>query len=79
MPGIQFKWQNPEISLLEGLWSRGDRKLSRLLVSAYRKGCRFDGWGDKLRLDLWQAAIAENNIDIEFYTQRERSLDERLP
>ncbi len=79
MPGIQFKWQNPEISLLEGLWSRGDRKLSRLLVSAYRKGCRFDGWGDKLRLDLWQAAIAENDIDIDFYTQRERSLDEPLP
>lgn len=79
MPGIQFKWQNPEISLLEGLWSRGDRKLSRLLVSAYRKGCRFDGWGDKLRLDLWQAAIAENDVDIDFYTQRERALDEPLP
>ncbi len=79
MPGIQFKWQNSEISLLEGLWSRGDRKLSRLLVSAYMKGCRFDGWGDKIRLDLWQAAIEENEIDIEFYTRRERALDEPLP
>jgi radical SAM family uncharacterized protein/radical SAM-linked protein len=79
MPGIQFKWQNPEISLLEGLWSRGDRKLSRLLVSAYRKGCRFDGWGDKLRLDLWRSAIEETGIDIDFYTRRERTLDEPLP
>ncbi len=79
LPGIKFKWQNPEISLLEGLWSRGDRKLSGLLVSAYRKGCRFDGWGDKIRLDLWQAAIEENEIDVEFYTRRERTLDEPLP
>lgn len=79
MPGIQFKWQNPETSLLEGLWSRGDRKLSQLLVSAYRKGCRFDGWGDKLRLDLWQAAIEEVGINVEFYTRRQRALDEPLP
>jgi len=79
LPGIQFKWQNPEISLLEGLWSRGDRKLSRLLVNAYRRGCRFDGWGDRLRLDIWQAAIDESNIDVEFYTRRQRSLDEPLP
>ncbi len=79
MPGIQFKWQNPEVSLLEGLWSRGDRKLSRLLVSAYRKGCRFDGWSEKLRLDLWQAAIEENGINLDFYTHRERDLDEPLP
>jgi len=79
LPGIQFKWQNPEISLLEGLWSRGDRKLSRLLVNAYRRGCRFDGWGDKLRLDLWQAAIIESEIDMDFYTRRQRSLDEPLP
>ncbi len=79
MPGIQFKWQNPEISLLEGLWSRGDRKLSRLLVSAHRKGCRFDGWGEKLRLDFWQSAIAENDIDMDFYTRRERTIDEPLP
>jgi len=79
LPGIQFKWQNPEISLLEGLWSRGDRKLSRLLVNAYHQGCRFDGWGDKLRLDLWRAAIIESDIDIDFYTRRQRSLDEPLP
>jgi radical SAM family uncharacterized protein/radical SAM-linked protein len=79
MPGIQFKWQNPEVSLLEGLWSRGDRKLGRLLVSAYRKGCRFDGWGEKLRLDLWQAAIEEVGINVEFYTRRQRDLEEPLP
>jgi len=79
LPGIQVKWQNPEVSLLEGLWSRGDRRLATLLVSAYRKGCRFDGWGDKLRLDLWQAAIAENEVDVDFYTCRERDPDEPLP
>ncbi len=79
IPGVQFKWQNPEISLLEGLWSRGDRRLSQLLVEAYNKGCRFDGWGDKLRLDLWQTAIQEQGVDVDFYTRRERALDEPLP
>ena len=79
LPGIQIKWQNPEISLLEGLWSRGDRRLSHLLVNAYQMGCRFDGWGDKLRFDLWQAAIAETDIDADFYTRRAWNLEDPLP
>ena len=40
---VQFKWQNPDVSFLEGLWARGDRRLSKLLITAYQKGCRFDG------------------------------------
>ena len=51
VPGIHFKWQNPEVSFLEGVWSRGDRRLSRLLVAAYRAGCKFDGWSDRFRYD----------------------------
>jgi len=64
LPGIQFKWQNPEVSRLEGLWARGDRRLSRLLISAYKKGCRFDGWSDKFRYRLWQEALEEEGIVI---------------
>jgi len=79
MPGIQFKWQNPEISFLEGIWARGDRRLSRLLVTAFKKGCRFDGWSDQFRFDLWQEAIAEEGLDAAFYTSRQRSVEEPLP
>jgi len=77
--GIHFKWQNPETSLMEGLWARGDRRLSRLLVLAYEKGCRLDGWSDMFRFDLWKEAITEAGIDIDFFTTRPRKMDEPLP
>lgn len=78
-PGIQLKWQNPWMSLLEGVWARGDRRLSAVLVSAWKKGCRLDGWSDKFRIDLWQEAFEENGIDPLFYTARERGPEEPLP
>ncbi len=79
MPGVQFKWQNPEVSLLEGLWSRGDRRLSRLLVTAYQKGCRFDGWSDKFQYRLWQEAFSQEGVEIDYYTTRVRAMTEPLP
>ena len=79
LPGIQFKWQAPKVSWLEGIWARGNRKLSRLLVAAYQKGCRFDGWSDQFRFDLWQAAIEEQGVDPDFFTTRERDVCEPLP
>ncbi len=70
LPGVTFKWQNPEVSFLEGLWARGDRRLSRLLVKAYENGCRFDGWSDRFNFSVWQRSIAESQIDIDFYMRR---------
>ena len=70
IPGIQFKWQDPQVSRLEGIWARGDRRLSRLLIAAYKKGCRFDGWSDKFNYDLWREAFDEENIDPDFFTAR---------
>ncbi len=78
-PGIHFKWQSPEISLLEGLWARGDRRLGRLLVCAYEKGCLFDGWTDRFRFDRWMEAVAEEGVDLDFFTTRARNLSEPLP
>ncbi|SLM29706.1 Radical SAM domain protein [Desulfamplus magnetovallimortis] len=78
-PGINLKWQNPSMSLLEGVWARGDRRLSKVLVSAWEKGCRLDGWSDMFRMELWKSAFEENNIDPLFYTARERHRDEPLP
>ncbi|UCD80511.1 MAG: TIGR03960 family B12-binding radical SAM protein [Desulfobacterales bacterium] len=79
IPGIRFKWQDPRVSRLEGLWARGDRRLSRLLTTAYKKGCKFDGWSDKFNYDLWQAAFEEENIDPDFYSARMRDISEPLP
>ena len=79
LPGIQFKWQNPEVSRLEGLWARGDRRLSRLLISAYKKGCRFDGWSDKFRYRLWQEALEEEGIDPDFFSAGIQDLNQPLP
>lgn len=79
MPGVQFKWQDPGSSRLEALFSRGDRKMASLLVRAWEKGCILDGWSDYLRKDLWQEAIDEENLDVDFYVTRERAIEEPLP
>lgn len=79
IPGVTFKWGNTNISFLEGIWSRGDRRLTPLLINAYGKGCRFDGWNEYFDLDKWQAALAEEKIDHRFYTERNREVGEPLP
>ena len=76
--GIQFKWHDARLSFLEGVFARGDRRLAAPLLTAYHLGCRFDGWTDKFRLDLWQQAFTTHGIDPHFYLRR-RLLDEPLP
>ena len=78
-PRVQFKWQNPENSFLEGLWARGDRRLSELLLKAYEKGCRFDGWSDMFQYNGWVEAIQEAGIDAPFFVTRTRGLEDPLP
>ncbi|HUN54090.1 MAG TPA: TIGR03960 family B12-binding radical SAM protein [Smithella sp.] len=75
---IGVKWHDARMSLLEGIFSRGDETLGALLETAFRKGCRFDGWSDILRFDLWQEAMAETGIKPEDFT-RERDIHEKLP
>ncbi|MDY6987360.1 MAG: TIGR03960 family B12-binding radical SAM protein [Thermodesulfobacteriota bacterium] len=77
--GLRFKWQTPEMSILEGLFARGDRRLSRLLVKAYEIGCRFDGWSDHFNYERWKEAIDACGVDLPFYTTRTRDLSEPLP
>ena len=79
LPGVEFKWQNPEMSLLEGVLARGDRRLGAAVEAAWRRGCRFDGWGDRLDLGRWQAAFADTGIDPDAYTTRPRDPGEPLP
>jgi radical SAM family uncharacterized protein/radical SAM-linked protein len=75
---LSVKWHDPRMSLLEGLFSRGDENIGRLLETAFKKGCRFDGWTDVLNFDLWLASLAETAINPEDYI-RERNLYDTLP
>jgi radical SAM family uncharacterized protein/radical SAM-linked protein len=79
LPGIKFKWQNPEVSLIEGVFARGDRRLASLLEAAHARGCRFDGWSDRFELARWQQAFDLAGTDPSFYTTRVRDLCEPLP
>ena len=79
MPGIRFKWHNPETSMIEGLFARGNRQLSRLLISAHRKGCKFDSWSDEFDFELWKEACKDTGVDINHFNKRKRDLNELLP
>jgi len=79
MPGIKVKWHNPETSMIEGLFARGNRQLSRLLVSAHKKGCKFDSWSDEFDFGLWKEACKDTGVDIDHCNNRKRDLKELLP
>jgi len=76
---IKYNWHEAEASVMEGVFARGDRKLSKVIMKAYEKGCIFDAWGEYFKNDLWMEAFAECGISIDFYNTRERSMDEIFP
>ena len=75
---LQFKWQDPHLSFLEGIFSTGDRNLSRVLVEAFRLGCRFDGWSDQFRYPLWKEAFEKTGLEMDSLT-RKREFNDILP
>ncbi|HSR37090.1 MAG TPA: TIGR03936 family radical SAM-associated protein, partial [Desulfurivibrionaceae bacterium] len=75
---LNFKWQDAPLSVLEGVFARGDRRLGRVLLKARELGCRFDGWGEHFKFALWLKAFAEVGLDPRWYHRR-RELDEVLP
>jgi radical SAM family uncharacterized protein/radical SAM-linked protein len=77
-PGVQLKWNSAAQSWLEGIFSRGDRRLANVLLAAYRQGCRLDAWSEHLRLEPWRQAFNEAGVDPEFY-HRARDPEEPLP
>ncbi len=76
---IKYNWHEADVSILEGVFARGDRKLSDAILKAYQKGCIYDAWSEYYKNDVWMETFAECDIDIPFYTTRERSLDEIFP
>lgn len=76
---IKMTWNDPEASLLEAWLSRGDRRLAEVIYKAWQNGARFDAWREHFDIEKWQKAFDDSNLDPDFYSKRERELDEILP
>lgn len=76
---ITFHWHDAGTSFLEGIFSRGDRKLCKVLKLAQERGCRFDGWSDCFSLEKWMQVFEDAGVDPLFYGTRKREFDEILP
>ena len=76
---IKYNWHDTDVSVLEGVFARGDRKIAPVIVKAYEKGCIFDAWNETFKYDKWLEAFDECNVDIDFYTTRVREDDEVFP
>ncbi len=77
--GVQLTWHDPKATLVEGLASRGDRRLGPVIEQVWRQGGTFQEWSEHFRLDLWLQAMADHGLDIEWYVYRHRTEDEVLP
>lgn len=76
---IKYNWHDTDVSVLEGVFARGDRRIADVILDAYRSGCVFDAWNEYFHYDKWLEAFDKNGLSIEFYNERERSTDEILP
>ena len=76
---IRLNWHDSQISVLEGIFARGDRRLGKVLYEAYKSGCRLDGWTECFSYEKWMDAFAKCGIDPAFYNERERDYSEILP
>ncbi len=76
---IKYNWHEAEMTMIEGVLARGDRRLSAVIEQVYRAGCIYDAWSEYFRYDVWLKALADHGLSLEFYTARERDRDELLP
>jgi radical SAM family uncharacterized protein len=77
--GIKLNWSDNDSALLEACLSRGDRRLSNVILDAWKNGAKFDAWHDHFNWSAWQQAFEKNKIDPGFFVYRERNLDEIFP
>ena len=76
---LKYNWHEADVPVLEGVFARGDRKVGKVIEEAYRLGCLYDSWSESFDNEKWMQAFANTGVDIEFYTMRERSMDELFP
>lgn len=79
LKSVKVKQHNIEVSLLEGVLTRGDRRIGAVLEEAWRRGARLDGWSECFQPDLWWKTFSDLGIDPAFYSQRSRPMTEMLP
>ncbi len=78
-PGLKLNWNNPYETQLEAWFSRGDRRLGRVLLEAWKRGAKFDAWQEHFNYEAWQQAFEACGLDPRFYTHRPRLIDETFP
>lgn len=76
---IRYNWHDADTTLMEGIFARGDRRLSKSILDAYRAGCIYDAWSEYFKFGLWMEIFKQNGVDPAFYTTRERAQDEIFP
>ncbi len=78
-PGLRLRWNNPLETIFEAFLSRGDRRLGKVILRAWQMGAKFDAWQDQYKHKVWEQAFVDNGLTIEFYTHRQRTVDEIFP
>lgn len=76
---IKYNWHEADTSVLEGVLARGDRKIGQVLLNVYNQGCIYDAWSEYFDNDKWLKAFDDCGVSIDFYTTRERDIDEIFP
>jgi radical SAM family uncharacterized protein len=76
---IKYNWHEADVSVLEGVFARSDRRVAKVIMEAYRRGCMFDSWSEYFDNDVWMSCFKDCGVDIGFYTTRERADDEIFP
>ena len=76
---LKYNWHEAELTVLEGVLARGDRRVGAVIEEAYRTGAIYDSWSEYFKNDVWMRAFETCGVDIGFYTTRERSMDEVFP
>ena len=76
---LKYNWHEADVTVLEGVLARGDRKVAAVIEEAYKTGALYDSWSESFNNDIWMKAFETCGVDIDFYTTRERSLDELFP
>ena len=76
---IKYNWHEADVTLLEGLLARGDRRVGKAIRKAYENGALYDAWSETFHYDIWEKAMEETGISYDFYNFRTRTFDEVLP
>lgn len=76
---LKYNWHDAEVTVLEGVFARGDRRVGKVIEEAYRLGCLYDSWTESFDNEKWMQAFENTGVDPEFYTLRERETSELLP